>query len=107
MPVLLPVSVFLLPAAALDVVGLAGVEHVAPQNQRAMTPTGWKMRYAVRMVAHLGPHLYETRRASRITEVREGAAFSAPVPISGASRIEYDSPRLSGGDLAAGCRHNG
>ncbi|WP_306192574.1 MULTISPECIES: hypothetical protein [unclassified Streptomyces] len=43
MPVLLPVSVFLLPAAALDAVGFAGAEHVDPHNQRAMTLTGWKM----------------------------------------------------------------
>ncbi|WP_158103958.1 hypothetical protein [Streptomyces carpinensis] len=43
MPVLLPVSVFLLPATALDVVDLAGVEHVDSQNQRAMAPTGWKI----------------------------------------------------------------
>jgi hypothetical protein len=35
--------VFLLPAAALDVVGFAGVEHVDPHNQRAMAPTGWKI----------------------------------------------------------------
>jgi hypothetical protein len=40
MPVLLPVSVFLLTAAALDVVGFAGVEHVGSCNRRAMVPTG-------------------------------------------------------------------
>ncbi|MFF4402562.1 hypothetical protein [Streptomyces sp. NPDC001480] len=56
MPVLLPVSVFLLPASALEFVGFAGVEHVDPHNQRAMVPTGWKMCCAVSVWSRTADH---------------------------------------------------